>query len=317
MNNLKKFDVVASASCFRVLSPQLGDEARRVGDEGRLAFLTAVRDRRQERRIGLDQHLIRRQPFGRRLQVLRILERHDPRQRNVEAEIQSLAREFGRPGEAMEDARYAALLDRSVEDFRSILLCIASVDHQRQSRLPRGLDMRLETLALRGAVGLVVIIIEPAFADGDHARVVGRFDESRRAKIGMRVGFVRVDPDAGPDVGLALGDGNDVAPFALAGGDIEEACYAAFARTLKHFGLAFYQAFVIEVAMAVDQPHAAASSSSGSSSRGKSGVGCPRRKSLSASGEYQWLRMPSNVRSSDATPISSSSRSALPELPAG
>ena len=44
-------------------------------------------------------------------------------------------------------------------------------------------------------------------------------------------------------------------------------------RVFKHFVLALDQAFVIEVAMAVDQPHAAASSSS-SSSRGNSGVGC-------------------------------------------
>ena len=84
-------------------------------------------------------------------------------------------------------------------------------------RLARGLDMRLEALALRGAVGLVVIIIETALADGDHARMVGRFDQRRGAKVGMRVGLVRMDADAGPDVGLALGDGDDVVPFALRG----------------------------------------------------------------------------------------------------
>ena len=87
----------------------------------------------------------------------------------------------------------------------------------------------------------------------------------------MRVGLVRVDADARPDVGLALGDGDDVAPLALARRDVEEAGDAAFARVFKHFVLAFDQAFVIEVAVAVDQPHAA-SSSSGSSSRGNSGV---------------------------------------------
>src|SRR5206468_5516379 len=60
---------------------------------------------------------------------------------------------------------------------------------------------------------------------------------------------------------------------ALAGRDIEEPRDAAIAGIFKHFILAFDQAFVIEVAVAVDQPHAAASSSS-SSSRGNKGVGC-------------------------------------------
>ena len=81
----------------------------------------------------------------------------------------------------------------------------------------RRVDMRLEPLALRGAVGLVVIIIEPALADGDHARMVGALDQRRGAEVGMRVGLVRMDADAGPDVGLALGDGDDLAPFASAG----------------------------------------------------------------------------------------------------
>src|SRR5690348_5678457 len=107
----------------------------------------------------------------------------------------------------------------------------------------------------------------------------------------MSIGFVRVDAHAGPDVGLAIGDGDDIAPLPPAGGYIEESGDAASASVFEHFGLALNQAFVIKVAVAVDQPHAASSSSS--SSRGKSGVGCASLNSLSASGEYQWLMMPS------------------------
>ena len=66
----------------------------------------------------------------------------------------------------------------------------------------RRLDMRAEALALGGAVGLVVIIIEPALADRDHARVRRRLDQRRGAEVGMGVGLVRVDADAGPDVGV-------------------------------------------------------------------------------------------------------------------
>src|SRR6185312_16118780 len=118
----------------------------------------------------------------------------------------------------------------------------------------------------------VVIIIKAAFADRDHARVVRPLDQCRGAEVGMRIGLVRMDSDARPDIRLALGDGDDVAPFALPRGDVEEAGNAALPGVLKHFGLALDQTFVIEVAVAVDQPHAASSSSS--SSRGKSGVGC-------------------------------------------
>src|SRR5205814_3139383 len=85
---------------------------------------------------------------------------------------------------------------------------------------------------------------------------------------------MRMDADAGPDVRLALGQSDYVAPFVLAGRDVEETADAAFARIFKHFSLALDQTFVIEVAMAVDQSHAASSSSSGSSSLGNKGVGC-------------------------------------------
>src|SRR5690348_6240457 len=90
----------------------------------------------------------------------------------------------------------------------------------------------------------------------------------------MRVGFVRVNADAGPHIGLALRHGDDIAPLALPRGDVEEAGDAALARVFKDFGLALDQSFVIEVTMAVDQPQAASSSSSGSSRRGNRGVGC-------------------------------------------
>ena len=108
-------------------------------------------------------------------------------------------------------------LTASAEDLGGVVLGVAGVDDQRQAGLPRRLDMRLEALALRRAVGLVVIIIEPALADRDHARMVGGLDQRRRAEVGMGVGLVRVDADAGPDVGLALGDGDDRRPIRAGG----------------------------------------------------------------------------------------------------
>jgi hypothetical protein len=89
------------------------------------------------------------------------------------------------------------------------------MDHERQPGFPRSVDMRLEALALRLPVRLVVIIIEAALADRDYARMIGGFDQRRGAEVGMGVGLVRVDADTCPHVRLALGERDDVVPFAL------------------------------------------------------------------------------------------------------
>src|SRR5262249_38931761 len=154
------------------------------------------------------------------------------------------------------------------QDVSRVFFCIPGMDHERQSRLPRCLDMRLEALALCATVGFVVIIIEAALADRNHAEMVRSFDERRCPKIGVSICFVRMNAYARPDVRMALRHANDVTPFLPPCRDIEETTNAFFTRIFKDFVLALDEAFIIEVAMAVDQPHAAASSSSASSSLG-------------------------------------------------
>src|SRR6185369_877274 len=90
----------------------------------------------------------------------------------------------------------------------------------------------------------------------------------------MVIRLMRVDSDGRPDVGIALGDRDDVSPLALAGRDVEKALDAPLPGAVEHFLLALGEAGVIEVAMAVDQPHFAASGCSSSSRRGNSGCGC-------------------------------------------
>src|SRR5688500_2239915 len=86
----------------------------------------------------------------------------------------------------------------------------------------------------------------------------------------MRVSLVRVDADARPHVVVALGGGEDLAPLRLPGGDVEETGDATGTGVVEHLRLALGEAGVIEMAVAVDQPHAASSSSS---RRGKIGTG--------------------------------------------
>ena len=109
LNNLKKLAVVASASSSGS-SPlssatKLAVSATNAGSHFWPRCGTGARNGR----IGLDQHLVRGQPFGGLLQVRGVLERHDARQRDVEAEVEALARKLGRAGEAVEDAGDAAL----------------------------------------------------------------------------------------------------------------------------------------------------------------------------------------------------------------
>ena len=186
----------------------------------------------------------------------------------------------------MEHAGDPALLHCGPEDFSGIRLGLASVDDERQPRLARRVDVRFEPLALRLAVGLVVIIIEAALADGDDTRMIGCLGQCCGAEVRMRVGLVRVDPDAGPHVGVAFGDRDDVAPLLLPRGDVEETRDAATARIVEHFILSFDEAFVVQMAMAIDQLHCAGSGSSSSSSRGNKGVGWANTKPLFAKRLY-------------------------------
>ena len=58
---------------------------------------------------------------------------------------------------------------------------IAGVDHQRQAAvIARRRDVAQETLALRVARGVVVVVVEPGLADGDDDRVVGDARRDRR-----------------------------------------------------------------------------------------------------------------------------------------
>ncbi len=76
----------------------------------------------------------------------------------------------------------------------------------------------------------------------------------------MGVGLVRVDADARPDIRLALGQADDLGPFALAGGNVEETADPCFPGTGEDALLVLDQALVIEVAVGIDQHQAASSS---------------------------------------------------------
>src|ERR1700712_1014648 len=131
--------------------------------------------------------------------------------------------------------------------------------------------MRAEQCALRLAIGMVVVKVQPGFADRNDLLAFGRGEQGALAHVRVRVGFMRVEADAGPDIRLALGGGDHLFPFALAGRDVEKSADARLAGAGEHALLVFDQAFVLEVTMGIDQHHTA--SVAGISSRGNTGVG--------------------------------------------
>src|SRR5690606_13313864 len=111
--------------------------------------------------------------------------------------------------------------------------------------------------------------------EGDNFPMFGSSAQFLRSEVGVLVGLVRVDADAGPDVGFALGGADHPLPFRAPGGNVEEAPYPRGARSLEHTRLFLGDALVFQVAVAVDQHQAA--SLSGSSIRGNRPSGLSSR----------------------------------------
>src|SRR3546814_9821227 len=79
----------------------------------------------------------------------------------------------------MDDAGIGALPHFVGEDRGGILLGVARMDDDRQLRFACRRKMRAETRLLTCAIRMIVIIIEPAFADADDARMLRPRDQPR------------------------------------------------------------------------------------------------------------------------------------------
>ena len=171
----------------------------------------------------------------------------------------------------MDQRREGALPQFVFEDAQGVILGVARVDDERQPSVARNGDVGAKQRLLHRSIRLVVVVVEPSLADPDHFRMHGRLEQCAFAEVGMLVGFVRVDADAGPHVALALGGADYARPFAPPRRDVEETADAGGARPIEHALLVFGEAFVFKVTMAVDEHQAA--SLSGISRRGKRPTG--------------------------------------------
>ena len=167
--------------------------------------------------------------------------------------------------------------------------------------LAAGGDVRAEAAALPLAVAVIVVIIQAAFADPDHARMRGAGDELGGVDMCVLIGLVRVDADGRPDVRFALGGGQHLVPFALAGGDVEHRRDAARPGTGEHGGLLLDKTLVVQMAMAVGEHQASASSRRGKAPTG-AGRAVPATIGVRRSAKVGTPSCPSNAKTLVAPP---------------
>ena len=124
---------------------------------------------------------------------------------------------FGACGEAVDHAGKGPLPHFVGQNFRGVLLGIAGVDDQRQAGFARRCDMFAKRSALLFAVAMVVIIVEPGFANSYNARMRGLGDQFCSVDADMRVGFVRMDANRCPDIGFLIGKCDNRRPIRFRG----------------------------------------------------------------------------------------------------
>ena len=185
-------------SVCRGHSPQLlgvaiacrGELGESVGDPRWLVSFATERHRRKVRRVGLDeQTVLRNQP--QQIVVAPLFERDDSAERDVPAGVD---REFSQRSGAGVAVQHSRRTDRArFPDHRSgVVLGISGVNDQWLLHFRRESDLRGKRGALQVPRRVVVVVVEPAFTDGDRGvaqQVSQARDVARRIEASGVVGM--------------------------------------------------------------------------------------------------------------------------------
>ena len=115
--------------------------------------------------------------------------------------------------------------------------------------------MDAEALRLRIARAVIVVIVEPGFADRDHLGMTRDLDQLRRRDIGLLGGVVRMRPDRAEHLPVRLDDGFQLIEAADARRDGHDRADPGFARASEHGVELAPEVGKIEMAVAVDEHH--------------------------------------------------------------
>ena len=111
-----------------------------------------------------------------------------------------------------------------------------------------------EAAVLPCQIAFAPVVVEAGFADGDDFGVAGVCREFVRAEF-FRFRVVGVDADAGVDVRVLFGDGQNLAEALPADADGEGVRNVVGGHVGEYFGQAAGQAVEVEVAVRVYQLH--------------------------------------------------------------
>lgn len=157
----------------------------------RLVSLSAVRYRREVRRIGLNQEAVSgHQP--KEIVVRPLLEGHDPAERDVPTGGDGEFRQRFRSRVAVQDSDNSS--NASLADCGSrIVLGVSSVDHDRTLHLVGKRNLRRESSTLSIAGRIIVVVVEPALPHR-YGASLKKLPELRHVAPGVELRcIVRVD----------------------------------------------------------------------------------------------------------------------------
>ncbi len=163
------------------------------------------------------------------------------------------AGEIAAAGEAMQHRGVGPLPHLLFEDARGVVVGLARMDDQRQSGLARRRDMRAEAALLRLARRIVVVVVEPGFAERDDLGVTRAENEIGGGQIELFVRIMRMRADRAKNVGKALGDRQHSVMTANARRDGHDAPDTDVARASDHGVELGGEIGKVEMAVAIDE----------------------------------------------------------------
>jgi len=126
---------------------------------------------------------------------------------DVEAEVEESPGVVPGSGEAVGDAAEVSGAGGGGEEGEAVVEGVAAMDDEGEVAACGEVELPFEGVALCGAGGVVIVIVESGFADGDNVAGEGEGFDLATDVGGGAVGFVGVDSDGGAEeVGMGAGE---------------------------------------------------------------------------------------------------------------
>ncbi len=153
----------------------------------------------------------------------------------------------------MQDGRERALRMLILENSDRVGVGLAGVDLEGKPGLAGGGDVAAEAFGLGLGRRVLVVVVETRLADGHDLRVLREPDDLVCRDVELLVRVVGMRADRAIDVGVLLGDGQDLRKFTDAGRDGHHAGDACRAGTRDHAVEVGGEVGKIQVAVVIDE----------------------------------------------------------------